>query len=217
MLRLALLATLVLLTAGCGDSMSRGIVISGDGKLRANTASSQRESAQEVLANAVEEELGKGWDAQVTIDEEPRWIEDSMTRRDDVTADGYWRWDRITAAMVLIPPVGSQLASEQQDKLQQEVKAWLLTKLAKKDPAQVSLRLSLGAAPASLPPIQVAPGQRTYVIQPGDTLADISTAFYGSSQHWRLIAEANPGGTASGQSVVIPALPAPVPSAPSAP
>jgi hypothetical protein len=37
--------------------------------------------------------------------------------------------------------------------------------------------------------------------------ADLSMAFYGSSQHWRLIAEANPGELAPGREIVIPARP----------
>ena len=207
-MRLALLA-FILLLAACGDQMSRGIVITGDGKFGANNARNQRESAQDVLAIAVEDELGKGWDAQVTIEEEPRWIEDRLAHHGDTGGDGYWRWDRITAAMVIIPPAGQDLSRERQDQLQREAKAWMLGKLAKKDPALVALKLQIAAAaPTTLPAAQAAPGQRSYVVQPGDTLADLSTAFYGTSQHWRLIAEANPGGTAPGQTVVIPALPA---------
>ena len=32
-----------------------------------------------------------------------------------------------------------------------------------------------------------------YSVQPGDTLADISTIFYGAPEHWRLLITANPG------------------------
>jgi nucleoid-associated protein YgaU len=34
---------------------------------------------------------------------------------------------------------------------------------------------------------------RQYAVQAGDTLADISMAFYGTTQHWRVIVNANPG------------------------
>ena len=46
-----------------------------------------------------------------------------------------------------------------------------------------------------------------YTVQEGDTLAIISTVFYGSPQHWRKILEANPGTTANltaGSELIIP-------------
>ena len=50
----------------------------------------------------------------------------------------------------------------------------------------------------------------TYQIQAGDTLATISSIFYGSHQHWRTIIEANPGLDPSqltaGQKIIIPPL-----------
>ena len=57
----------------------------------------------------------------------------------------------------------------------------------------------------------LAPGERIYTIQPGDSLADISLAFYGTPDHWRRIADANPGTSAgvlkAGTAIVIPAKP----------
>jgi nucleoid-associated protein YgaU len=50
-------------------------------------------------------------------------------------------------------------------------------------------------APASAPvtaTAAVSATPRTYTVQPGDTLADISTLFYGAPEHWRRITTANP-------------------------
>jgi nucleoid-associated protein YgaU len=45
-------------------------------------------------------------------------------------------------------------------------------------------------------------------VQQGDTWADLSQAFYGSTQHWRHIAEANPGVELTpGREIVIPLKP----------
>lgn len=208
MLRTLLLAaSLLLVVAGCGDTMSRGIVITGDGKVGANNARNQRESAQDRLRIAIEDDLGKGWSIRVTIDETPVWIEER------ISDDGFWRWEKLTAAIEISPPVGGQLSEAKRADLEAGAREYLLQKLVKKDPALLAFSLKVNAAvPAAVP--QMA-GQRTYVVQAGDTLADLSTAFYGGPQHWRLIAEANPNGLAPGQTVVIPVLPAaPAPAQP---
>lgn len=213
MLRLALLSVLVCIIGGCGDAMSRGIIITGDGKMGANNARNQRENAQDRLRNAIEDDLGAGWGVRVVIDELPVWTEERFSD------DGSWRWERITAAVTISPPAGQELSEAKRAELVTGSTEYLLAKLVKKDPAKLSFSLDVGAAasvqPATAPPVVQSPGQRTYVVQPGDTLADISTAFYGSPQHWRLIAEANPAGTQAGQTIVIPAQPAP--AAPPAP
>lgn len=198
-MRILPLLAVILALAGCGDALSRGLVITGDGKVGANNARNQRENAQDALRNALEDDLGAGWDAAVAIEEQPQWIEERGTD------DGLWRWQRITAAVTLTPPAGAALPAAKRDDLEREVRAYLERKLVKKDPSLVALTVAVGAAVAA--PVAHAPGQRTYVVQPGDTLADISTAFYGSAQHWRRIADANPGGTEAGQTIVIPAAP----------
>jgi LysM repeat protein len=215
-------ALAVLALAGCGDEAARGIVITGDGKVGANSARNQHQSAQDVLRIAIEDDLGKGWGVQVRIDEAPVWIEEPNMHAGGWGSDGNWRWDRITATVEITPPAGQQLSDAKRADLEEGSRKHLLTKLRKKDPALLAFTLKVvGPAPQVVAPpppaIQPATGQRTYVVQPGDTLADISTAFYGTPQHWRAIAQANPAGTQAGQTIVIPAPPAAPAPAPSAP
>ena len=74
------------------------------------------------------------------------------------------------------------------------------------------------ASPANAPSATANPQvnnsnatQRSYVVQAGDTLADISAVFYGSAQHLKLIRDANPGLDAvelkAGMQLVIPPKP----------
>lgn len=215
-IRHLLLATAVLLPlAGCGDSMSRGLVITGDGKVGANNARNQRENAQDALRSAIIEDLGEEWTAKVVIKEQPIWVEE---RGSD---DGLWRWERITATVDVTPPAGAQLEIAKRDELESGAREYFMRKLAKKDPALIDLTMRIGAASAAAmtvaAPVAQAAGQRTYVVQPGDTLADISLAFYGSAQHWRRIADANPGGSEAGKTIVIPAAAAQAAPAPAAP
>jgi LysM repeat protein len=218
--RLALLVLTILAFSAfsaCGDEANRGIVITGDGKVGSNSARNQHQSAQDVLRIAIEEDLGKGWGVKVTIDEAPVWVEERSMHPGGWGSDGAWRWDRITATVELAPPAGQQVSDAKRADLEEGARKHLLTKLRKKDPALVaySLKVVEPTAVVAAPVVPQAVGQRPYVVQPGDTLADISTAFYGSPQHWRLIAQANPGGTQAGQTIIIPAQPAaPAPSAP---
>jgi nucleoid-associated protein YgaU len=181
--------------SGCGDAMSRGLIITGDGKVGANNARNQRENAQDALRCAIEDDLGEGSSAKVVITEMPLWIEERAVD------DGVWRWERITATVQVSAPV--ELSEAKRSELQDASHAYLMGKLRKKDPALLMLTVAFGTAGPQAPVAQSA-GQRTYLVQPGDTLADISTAFYGSPQHWRRIADANPGGTAPGATIVIP-------------
>lgn len=219
-LALLVLSILVLAITGCGDEANRGIVITGDGKVGANNARNQHESAQDVLRIAIEEDLGPGWGVTVVIDEAPVWIEEPNMHAGGWGSEGTWRWEKMTATVELAPPAGQQLSEAKRADLEAGSRKHLLTKLRKKDPALLAFTLktvapAAAAAVAAAPVVPLATGQRSYLVQPGDTLADISTAFYGSPQHWRLIAQANPGGTQAGQTIVIPAQPAaPAPSAP---
>lgn len=185
--------------SGCGDSMSRGLVITGDGKVGANNARNQRENAQDTLRIAIEDDLGPGAKVTVAIDELPVWVEERAMD------DGVWRWDRVTATVQIAAP--GELTEAKQTELRDAAQKYLLGKLKKKDPALLALTVNIGAIAVvqPAPPVAQTPGQRTYLVQPGDTLADISTAFYGSPQHWRRIADANPAGTAPGATIVIPA------------
>lgn len=200
---LAFVLVCILALAACGETMSRGLVITGDGKVGGNNARNQRENAQDALRSAIEEDLGEGWKAKVAIKELPIWLEERAMD------DGVWRWERLTAAVEVLPPAGAELAAAKRAELEAGSRDYLLKKLVKKDATQLVVTLTVGsvaAAPAPVaPPVAQTPGQRTYVVQPGDTLADISTAFYGSAQHWRRIADANPGGTEAGKTIVIPA------------
>jgi len=204
---------LALPLAGCGDSASRGLVITGDGKVGANNARNQRESAQDTLRIAMEEDLGKGWSIRVAIDELPIWLEERAID------DGFWRWEHLTCLITITPPVGQALSEAKRQDLLDGSRKYLTGKLTiKKDPTRLNLSMQTAEAVpvvAAAPPVAQMAGGKTYEVQPGDTLADISMAFYGSTRYWRLLVEANPNGTEAGRTIIIPAKPdASIPTVP---
>jgi hypothetical protein len=78
-------------------------------------------------------------------------------------------------------------------------------------PAVVAPAAAGAAVPPTTAPAQgrvPVGGERTYVLQPGDTLAVVSELFYGDARHWRRIVTANPGldpgKLEPGRSLVIP-------------
>lgn len=181
-------AVLVLILSGC-DAASRGIVFTGNGKVGVNNARNQRENAMDAVRVAIEDDLGQGASVSVAIDELPIWVDDPLG------GDGDWKWPRLTARVVVAPAAGASLPPAKLEEYTADVRAYLLGKVVKKDPQQLALTLTVGAAaPAAIKPVApAADGPRSYVVQEGDTLALISTAFYGSPQHWRRILDANPG------------------------
>jgi len=221
-LAVAVAIALGLSLTACGDAMSRGVMITSQGKVGANSDKNQREAAQDALVEAIEKELGEGWKAAVAISELPVWVEDLRGGQVD---SGDWKWDRITAAATITVPVGQELPAAKRAELEEGSRAYLVKKLRQRRAELVAFSLETAAAAVPVavmaPMVPVAPGQRGYVIQPGDTLAEISTAFYGTPNHWRAILAANPGLDAAalkpGQQIVIPALAAPAPVPATAP
>jgi hypothetical protein len=211
MLHRILLAVAVLIYAGCTGDMPRGVVIGMDGKMSANSAKGTAGMVADRLKAAIEEDLGIDWRAEVRIAELPEWIEEGR-----IEGEGDWRWRQLTCIVRLVPLTAKPLTDAKRAELDVGIREYLDGKLVKRGQGlSVQLVVEQAAAPAPAPvpaPVAVTPGAaqpRTYVIQQGDTLADISAAFYGSAQHWRVIVAANPGldggALVAGTSIVIPA------------
>jgi nucleoid-associated protein YgaU len=132
-----------------------------------------------------------------------------------IQGDGDWRWNALSCTVTLAPPAGAALSDAQRAEIERGSREFLDGKLAKRGQG-LTFALKTAdplAAAGAVPAMAVAKpaGPRVYVIQTGDTLADLSAAFYGSAQHWRKLAEANPGLDAgalvAGQQIVIPPRP----------
>lgn len=220
-LLLVLVLPILLLVACTG----RGVVLSSDG-IRDNTAENARAHVIALITSDLDARLGPSARADVAIAGQPRWR--TAGRRH---SEG-WYWDQAGVQVDLVGDAGARPTLEPA-----EVEAIVERRLRPAvldDDLQVRVSVSedrerfvrLGGMPAvpataprgaSEPAPATAPGPavrtttaRHYTVQPGDTWADLSTAFYGTPQHWRLIAAANPevdGALNPGQSIVIPPRP----------
>lgn len=200
--------------SGCDGA---GMVRSPDGQWITQNAANTRAVKQRTIADSLARGLGPHWRAEVAIAPDP--VRD---------VDGDYRWSR---ADVRVDLVGDGQATLPESELSVEagIRRYLSSQVdnARKN-LTVTVTSSTDAARFALlaptdPNAPTAPATRSapapsatapagsYVIQAGDTLAAISAAFYGSSQHWRRIAEANPGldpgNLAAGAVIAIPPLP----------
>ena len=198
-----------------------GITVTADGRMVDNTAANRQISAQRQIEKSVDAALGASWSCTATITQLPVW------REFMVKGDGDWYWEAADVQVVVsrhgsghgTPPVSVE-------ELRSGVVKYMTGMMAKgkKDSVTVTVKIPEPAAhdvakpiPDPRPPqepagqLQLKQGERSYRIQAGDTLAEITTLFYGSATDWRRIVTANPGldpaHLTPGVDLVIPPLP----------
>lgn len=188
-MRTCLLLALLVLCAGCGDSRGTGGIQMGEEGVTFDTAAAAKRRAERTIVKAIGDEVGVTWRVGAIIAEEPAWNAN----------DEHWEWGAATVAVTL---AGSGDLGVSDDEVRNAVIAYLAKHQKEGAPAAaVTLRVERQAAtttvsgPTSAPtsaPAAPTEGWR-YTIKKGDTLALISSAFYGTPEHWRRILDANPG------------------------
>ncbi len=194
------LLTLLLLLSSCDDD-ARGLMITGDGSVLLNTPERQRTRVAAHIVTELNAQLGEHWAAMVAIGELPEY--------DDEQSRGFaenWFWSKATVAVELIgdgqqalPQTSQSISDAVRDYLRRRVdrpKRNLSIEVTSQVDAARFAAITRSAAAAPAPgavPAQPAAGSRIYTVQTGDTLAIISSVFYGTPERWRLIVQANPG------------------------
>jgi hypothetical protein len=206
-----LLVLLALLCfTGCGRWVP-GYIITEDGESLSNTDENMRATTIATIRRQLDAQLGGHWRTEVVIAELP------VYESDDRNLSTGWMWPKATVAITLVGD-GTVAPPLDEAAITTAVRDYLWSKVERPqrnlDVTTVRVVDVARFAPAPDPGTTTvgkdaspATGPRRYTAQHGDTWADLSMAFYGSSQHWRLIAEDNPGELAPGREVVIPARP----------
>jgi hypothetical protein len=200
----ALFCSALLLT-GCFGG--QGMRVGADGSMKLNTPQVAAEDTANHIRASLEHGFGKGWTVEVTFDPE-------LPTYDVVEADEFG-WGSLTATVVC-RSTGIKPTKDTPEDVSKAVRDYLRHKVRR--PAdrnlKVETRFETVAAPVPEAPAVVGaakvPGSRIYTAQPGDSWADLSTAFYGSPDHWRRIKDANPAlteGLVAGATVTIPPKP----------
>jgi len=165
----------LILLAGCGEGR-QGIIITGDGSLASNTAERAKTRAEEAIAKDL-----LRFQATVVIAQLPRWRDESRVR------DEGWYWDMVQVDVT----VPSPLTPAERDTVSEMTKRSIAGAVIGGSSSLLVVihHTAVATKPTVTPSIPV----RHYSVQTGDTLADISMAFYGTTQLWRVIVDANPG------------------------
>jgi predicted small lipoprotein YifL len=226
-----LLALLTVLSLSSCGRWVPGYIVTEEGQVLSNNDENMRSTTIDTMHKQLNAQLKPDWCTEITIAELPIYERD-----DRVNADG-WRWQKATVSVDLIgrsSDIKPLLSAEQ---LSEAISDFMAQKviLPKKN-----LRVSVNTVidknrfiSATTPkpkavensPDKTAPATDTttraatsaaqsYVVQAGDTYANLSSAFYGDNAHWRTIADANEHKTLTpGMSIIIPPLkPAPLPA-----
>lgn len=211
------LSTLFLMCGCTGGTWRPGYIITSDGEMLSNTDENMRAVTLGNIVRDLDAQLGGHWRVEAAIAELPTYSGSDDTR------DSGWMWAKATTSITLIgdgagePPLSEgQINGMVRDYLWSKVERphrnLIVTTTRVVDAARFAARpvkpgaAEKAAAPAKTDPPSTTP--RRYTAQAGDTWADLSQAFYGSTQHWRLIADANQGGDlTAGREIVIPPKP----------
>lgn len=173
--RCLLVVSCTALLNGCLSGDAPGMIVTRDGRMTAETAEVSRDELTYRLGQRASDAAGKGWNAKVAIQEMPKLHE---TKADE------WGWSTMTITLDLFPPAGSAADPAVLARAESAIRDAAIYRVHRQSDIRfVSTMASAGA---------VAPGTLTYTTVAGDTFAGISTAFYGTPQHWRRIADANP-------------------------
>jgi LysM repeat protein len=214
-LRLLPVTALLLAFTACDDGRwAPGYLITDGGEAVGNTDANKRALTIRTITTQLDQQLGGHWRSEVDLPESPRY-----QRGADDDGNSGWRWDKATVTVTLIGD-GTAPATLSDDEVTKAVRDYLyrqverphrnlsVTTIRVVDAARFAAKApATPAATVSKPAAAPAAGQR-YRVQAGDTWADLSQAFYGSPQHWRVISDANQGGELSaGREIVIPPKP----------
>jgi hypothetical protein len=219
-MRLFVIALLLLPLTACGR-WAPGYIITSDGQMLAITDENVRTTTIATIVSQLDAQLGKHWRVEATITELP------VYEADDRALTNGWLWATATTTVTLIGDgQGEPALNEEQitaavhdylrDKVEQPKRNLHISTTRVIDATRFAAKASTTGTPTTdngklveKPATATTPSaNRRYVVQAGDTWADLSLAFYGSAQHWRHLADANQNGElTAGREIVIPPKP----------
>ncbi len=191
-----LILLLPLILCSCMQERSEGLITTYDGNFVVGTAPVVTDDLCHRWAVLARNAAGENWTATITIHGEPVF---NLVHVDE------FGWPDMRLDLVLVPPTGTTTEAADAG-----------AKLATDELLSVAnYRVPMGHLPVVattvLEPGKLPPGATSYITVEGDTLASIAAAFYGTTQYWRRIADANRnvgvGDLKAGMTLVIPAKP----------
>ena len=168
---------------GCTNDRSEGLITTRDGRLVSGTADVVTSELAYKWANRAADAAGdsaeKKWKATLEIAGEPEF---------ELVHEGEWGWRHMPLTLTLAPPAGAMLDPATRTSVAARTEAALrsVAIFRVRNPDDITCTTTI------LDAQQPLPGSQTYTVVKGDTWTGIADAFYGTTQNWRQIADANP-------------------------
>jgi LysM repeat protein len=215
---LPIVALLIALTACDNSRWAPGYLVSEDGETMSNNDENKRTLTIRTMVSQLDQALGQHWRTEISIAELPKFERGADDDRTASSTSG-WVWPKATVAVTLVGDGAGEPAISDAE-ITKAITDYLYKQVDR--PSRnltVAITRVVDAArfaakptkPTEVPTVTkpaTTPGAKRYVVQTGDTWAELSQAFYGSAQHWRHLAEANQNSVLTpGQEIVIPPKP----------
>ena len=164
---------------GCTNDRSEGLITTHDGRLVSGTADVIASELGYKWANRASDAAGPNWKATLAVAGDPEF---------ELVHEGEWGWRHMPLTLTLAPPANTPLDPATRTSVAARAEA------AVKSVAIFRVRRSddITCTTTILDAQQALPGSQTYTVVKGDTWTGIANAFYGTTQNWRQIADANP-------------------------
>ncbi len=175
-MRLCSLMLLGLLLVACGSMQFR---INNDGSMERVSPEDVTEERGQQLATHIDKMLGPGWRSSVAINPDPYYASDEK----DFNS---WWWDRALVQILITGGPDQQTDTVNRAAVERRIQSRMRDWMTQMNALDIQSTVVISNVP-----LEQAVEQQRYVVQKGDTLAMISTAFYGTPDHWRRLAEAN--------------------------
>jgi hypothetical protein len=208
-IRLLAFTILMFLTTSCGRWVP-GYIITEEGEALSNNDTNMRSTTINTMRSQLDQQLGEFWRTDITIDELP--VYESNER----ALQSGWIWQKATITVVVIGN-GKGEAKITNDDITNAIRDYMYHKVERPKNNLVVTTTSVIDAERFAPKITVTKPtdsatkqnvEQRYLVQSGDTYADLSLAFYGTTAHWRTIATANKSvELKAGMEVIIPPKP----------
>jgi hypothetical protein len=213
---------LPLMFCACNGRWAPGYMVTEDGQMVALTDENVRANTVHTIVQRLDAALGGHWRMEATIAELPVYETDDRASTDN----NGWKWRGMTTTTLIMIGDGQAEPPMKEAEIVDAVREYLYDQVERPkqnlhisitrvvDPVRFATRQAppTTEAPAKgasgAPATPSATASRRYTVQAGDTWADLSQAFYGSAQHWRVISDANQGGELTvGREITIPPKP----------
>ncbi len=190
LLRLLFFVCLLSIFAGCGRWVP-GYIVTEDGEVLSNTDENMRSSTINTMRSQLDTQLGEYWRTDITIAELP------IHQADDRTLSNGWMWPKATISITVIGNgKGDPLLTNEE--ITKAVYDYMYHKVERPTKNLLVTTTSVVDVDRFKPSIvnvshltTNSNSEQKYTVQSDDTYADLSLAFYGSTAHWRIIANAN--------------------------